>query len=54
MIINSSEILVTLDGEIQLEKVDYDIVEGRVMFKVAPPAGSVIKVYKRKEKWQEK
>ena len=48
MIINSNDILVTVDGKEQEYGVDYEIIEGQVTFKVAPEAGTIIKVYKRK------
>ena len=49
MHINSNEILVTVDGEIQKYGIDYEVIEGQVTFKVAPAAGTIIKVYKRKD-----
>jgi len=50
-IINSKqEILVTVDGVAKIENVDYDNINGSIMFKQPPEAGSVIKVYRRKEK----
>ena len=49
-IINSKqEILVTVDGVAQIENLDYENVNGTIMFKRRPEAGSIIKVYKRKE-----
>ena len=49
-IINSKqEILVTVDGVAQIENLDYENVNGTIMFKQPPEAGSIIKVYKRKE-----
>jgi len=49
-IINSKqEILVTVDGVAKIENVDYENINGSIMFKQPPEAGSVIKVYKRKE-----
>lgn len=49
MNINSNEILVTVDGEIQKYGIDYEIINDQVTFKVAPAAGTIIKVYKRKD-----
>ena len=49
MIINSNDILVTVDGEIQKYGIDYEIINDQVTFKVAPAAGTIIKVYKRKD-----
>jgi len=50
MSINSKqEILVTVDGEIKTENVDYIDVNNEIVFKSPPPANSIIKVYKRKE-----
>jgi|TARA_B100000902_G_scaffold257394_1_gene243658 hypothetical protein len=47
-IINSKqEILVTVDGEVQSEGKDYENVENQIVFKTAPKANAVIKVYKR-------
>ena len=49
-IINSKqEILVTVDGVAQIENLDYENIEGTIMFKQPPKAGSIVKVYKRKE-----
>ena len=49
-IINSKqEILVTVDGVAQIENLDYENVNDTIMFKQPPEAGSIIKVYKRKE-----
>lgn len=48
MYINSNDILVTVDGKEQKYGVDYEIINERVTFKVAPEAGTIIKVYKRK------
>ena len=49
-IINSKqEILVTVDGVAKIENLDYEIINGTIMFKQPPEAGSIIKVYKRKE-----
>ncbi len=48
MHINSNDILVTVDGKEQKYGVDYEIINERVTFKVAPEAGTIIKVYKRK------
>ena len=48
-IINSKqEILVTVDGEAKIENVDYEDVEGQIVFKQPPRANAVLKVYKRK------
>jgi len=49
MNINSNDILVTVDGEQQKYGVDYEVINGTVTFKVAPEAGTIIKVYKRKD-----
>ena len=49
MNINSNEILVTVDGEIQKYGIDYEIINDQVTFKVAPAAGTIIKVYRRKD-----
>ena len=47
-IINSKqEILVTVDGEVQSEGKDYENVKNQIVFKTAPKANAVIKVYKR-------
>ena len=49
-IINSKqEILVTVDGVAKIENLDYEIINGTIMFKQPPEAGSIVKVYKRKE-----
>ena len=49
-IINSKqEILVTVDGVAQIENLDYENIDGTIMFKQPPKAGSIVKVYKRKE-----
>ena len=49
-IINSKqEILVTVDGEVKIEGVDYEDVNNEIVFKQPPNAGSIIKIYKRKE-----
>ena len=49
-IINSKqEILVTGDGVAKIENLDYEIINGTIMFKQPPEAGSIVKVYKRKE-----
>ena len=42
MIINSNDILVTVDGKEQEFGVDYEIIEGQVTFKIAPEAGTVV------------
>jgi hypothetical protein len=49
MNINSNDILVTVDGEEQKYGVDYEVINDTVTFKVAPEAGTIIKVYKRKD-----
>ena len=49
-IINSKqEILVTVDGVDKIENLDYEIIYVTIMFKQPPEAGSIVKVYKRKE-----
>ena len=49
-IINSKqEILVTVDGVAKIENLDYEIINGTIMFKQPTEAGSIVKVYKRKE-----
>ena len=49
-IINSKqEILVTVDGVAKIENLDYESINGTIMFKQPPEAGSIVKVYKRKE-----
>ena len=48
-VINSKqEILVTVDGEIKEEGKDYEDINNQIVFKQAPKANAVIKVYKRK------
>ena len=49
MIINSNDILVTVDGEEQEYGVDYEVINDTVTFKVAPEAGTIIKVYKKED-----
>ena len=44
---SKQEILVTVDGEVQSEGKDYENVENQIVFKTAPKANAVIKVYKR-------
>ena len=48
-IINSKqEILVTVDGVAKIENLDYEIINGTIMFKQPPEAGTIVKVHKRK------
>ena len=48
-IINSQqEILVTVDGQAKIEGKDYEDINNQIVFKQAPKANAVIKVYKRK------
>ena len=49
-IINSKqEILVTVDGAVKVEGVDYEDINNEIVFKQPPEPGSIIKVYKRKQ-----
>jgi hypothetical protein len=48
-LINNKELLVTVDGEIKTEGLDYEDINNEIVFKQPPEAGSVIKVYKRKQ-----
>ena len=40
--------MVTVNGIVQKYYEDYEVIDNQVTFKVAPDAGSIIKVYKRK------
>jgi len=47
--INSSDIIITVDGEVQQESKDYTIENNRWQFTYPPEPGAIVKVYKRKE-----
>ena len=47
--INSSDIIITVDGEVQQESIDYTIENDRWQFTYPPEPGAIVKVYKRKE-----
>ena len=47
--INSNDIIITVDGEVQQESKDYTIENNRWQFTYPPEPGAIVKVYKRKE-----
>lgn len=47
--INSNDILITVDGEIKQEGVDYVVEDNNWRFILPPEAGKKVKVYRRKE-----